>query len=349
MVDFALLSKLTEAFGVPSQEGEIAAMMSAEFKKCGYKVEADRFGNVIARSPKSGEHPVMIGAHMDEIGLMVKFVTDKGFLRFIKVGGIDDRVLPNQRVVIPTPTGKIYGVIGHKPPHVQKKGSERRAPEAKDLFIDIGAKNRKDAEKLGVRIGTPVGFDMPARKLANGLITAKALDDRVGCYGLIELAKRLKGEDVVLVGTAQEEVSMFAKGAALSAYHIQPRAFIALDTSVAGDHPEISEEDTGGVSLNKGPAIALVEAGAIGNVADQTILELIMNTARKAKISFQLEVIEGGATDAATVYSVRGGIPSIAIEVPTRYIHSNVSVCAEKDIEKTIDLLEKVVKAFPKK
>jgi len=348
MVDFALLSKLSEAFGVPSEEGEIAGLMAAEFKKCGYKVEIDRWGNVVAKSPKCREHPLMIGAHMDEIGLMVKFITDKGFLRFIKVGGIDDRVLPNQRVVIPTKDGKIYGVIGHKPPHVQKKGSERRAPEAKDLFIDIGAKNRKDAEKMGVRIGTPVGFDLPTRKLANGLITGKALDDRVGCYGLIELARSLKGENVVLVGTVQEEVSMFGKGAAISAYNLQPCAFIALDTSVAGDHPEISEEDTGGVSLNKGPTIALVEAGAIGNVADRVILEHFMSVARKAKIPFQLEVIEGGATDAGTVYNVRGGIPSIAIEIPTRYIHSNVGVCALKDIEKTIELMEKAVKTFPK-
>ena len=349
MVDFALLARLTEAFGVPSEEQEIAKIMQDEFKKRGWKAEIDRFGNVIARSPKCKTNPIMVAAHMDEIGLMVKFVTDKGFLRFIKVGGIDDRTLINQRVVIPTPNGKIYGVVGHKPPHVQKKGSERRAPEAKDLFIDVGAKSKKEAEKLGIRIGTPVGFDMPARKLTNGRITAKALDDRAGCYGLLVLAERLKNEDVVLVGSVQEEVSAFGKGAALSAYHLQPRAFIALDTAVAGDHPEISEEDTGGVSLDKGPVITLVEASAMGNVADRIIREMFMDTAKKAKIPVQLEVVEGGATDAASVYSVRGGIPSIAIGIPTRYIHSNVSVCAEKDIERTIDLMEKAVKAFPKK
>ncbi|VVB57638.1 Tetrahedral aminopeptidase [uncultured archaeon] len=349
MVDFPLLAKLSEAFGVPSEEHEIAALMVAEFKKRGYRTEIDRFGNVIAKSPKCKTSPVMVAAHMDEIGLMVKFITDKGFLRFIKVGGIDDRTLINQRVVIPTENGKIYGVIGHKPPHVQKKGSERRAPEAKDLFIDVGAKSKKEAEKMGIRIGTPVGFDMPARHLANGRITAKALDNRAGCYAMLQLAEVLKNEDVVLVGSTQEEVSAFGKGAALSAYHLQPRAFIALDTAVAGDHPEISEEDTGGVSLDKGPVITLVEASAMGNVADRILREHFMDTARKAKIAVQLEVVEGGATDAASVYSVRGGIPSIAIGIPTRYIHSNVSVCSGKDIAQTVTLMERALKTWPKK
>lgn len=348
MVDFALLAKLTEAFGVPSEEGEIAGLMVEEFKKRGWKSEIDRWGNVIAKSPKCRSNPLMIAAHMDEIGLMVKFVTDKGFLRFIKVGGIDNRILINQRVLIPSNGGKIYGVIGHKPPHVQKKGGENRAPEAKDLFIDIGAKSRKEVEKLGIRIGTPVGFDIPARKLVNGRVTAKALDDRAGCYGLLKLAEVLKNEDVVLVGSVQEEVSMFGKGAALSAYALQPKAFIALDTAIAGDHPEISEEDTGGIALDKGPVITLIEASAVGNVAERTLREHFINTAKKGKINVQLEVVEGGATDAASVYSVRGGIPSIAIGIPTRYIHSNVSVCSEKDIEKTLELMEKAAKTMPK-
>lgn len=349
MVDFKLLSRLTEAFGVPSEEREIAGLLVEEFAKVGYKAKLDAMGNVVAKSARAGSDPIMVAAHMDEIGLMVKFISDKGFLRFIKVGGIDDRTLINQRVVIPTPAGKIYGVVGHKPPHVQKKGSERRAPEAKDLFIDIGAKSRHEVEKMGIRIGTPVGFDISLRELAGGRITGKALDDRVGCYILLEAAKALKNSNVVFVGTVQEEVSMFGKGAAMSAYHLQPRAFIAVDTAVAGDHPETTEEDTGGVSVDKGPTLTLVEASAIGNVADRTLREHFMETARKARIPLQLEVVEGGATDATTVYNMRGGIPSIAIGVPTRYIHSNVGVCSTKDIEKTLALLVKAVQTMPKK
>ena len=348
MADLKLISSLTDAFGVPSQEGEIARMMEHHFREAGYRVEIDRLGNVIAKSRKCSKRPVMLAAHMDEIGLMVKFVTEKGFLKFIKMGGIDTRTLLNQRVLIKTEKGKIYGVIGHKPPHLQKKGGERMVPEAKDLFIDIGAKSGKEVEKLGIRIGTPIGFDMPMRKLENGRISAKALDDRVGCYCLLEIAKELKNEDVALVGTVQEEVSTFGKGAALLAYNIYPRAFIAIDVSIAGDHPEISEEEAGGVALEKGPVITLVEAGASGNVADRIICKKVVEAAHKAKIKYQLEVTEGGATDAATVYNVRGGIPSIAICVPARYIHSNVGVCSLKDIESTCRLLVMLAKGMQK-
>jgi len=147
---------------------------------------------------------------------------------------------------------------------------------------------------------------------------------------------------VVLVGTAQEEVSTFGKGAMIAAYNLEPSAFIAVDTSIAGDHPEMTEDEAL-VQLYKGPAICLVEAGGRGNVVDAQLKKLSIAVAKKAKIPCQLEVIEGGATDAASVYGERGGIPSIAICVPTRYIHSNVAVCAIEDIEKTIAYLVKVI------
>ncbi|MEM4633531.1 MAG: M42 family metallopeptidase [Candidatus Anstonellaceae archaeon] len=342
MANLSLLSKLTEAFGVPGNEGEVAKIMSEEFKKAGYKVEIDRFGNVIAYSPAAKKKPLMLGAHMDEIGMLVKFINEKGFIRFIKMGGIDNRVLVNQRVVIQTAKGPIYGVIGNKPPHMQKAEDMKVAIDNKNLFIDIGAKSRKEAEKMGVRIGDPIAFDMQTKILNKKLVTGKALDNRVGCYILIEIAKRIKNKNVVLVGTAQEEVSTFGKGAMVAAYNLEPSAFIAVDTSIAGDHPEMSEDEAL-IHLYKGPAICLVEAAGRGNVADSALREKSIEVAKKAKIPYQLEVIEGGATDAASVYGERGGIPSIAICVPTRYIHSNVAVCAIDDIEKTCNYLVKLV------
>lgn len=341
MVDIELLSKLAGAFGVPSEEGEIARIMSDEFRRIGYKVQMDRMGNVIARSPKCGNNPLMIGAHMDEIGLMVKFVNDQGFIRFVKLGGIDNRVLLNQRVVIQAEGKKIYGVIGNKPPHMQKAEEMKEAVDNKKLFIDIGAKNKKDALKMGIKIGQPICFDLDLKVLNERVVTGKALDDRVGCYAIIEAARKLKGKDIVFVGTAQEEVSTFGKGAAIAAYNLQPRAFIAVDTSIAGDHPEMSEDETL-VHINKGPALVLVEAGGHGNVADRKLRDDVLKIARGAKIACQIEVIEGGSTDAASVYNVRGGIPSIAIGVPSRYIHSNVSICGLDDIDATVKLVEKL-------
>ncbi len=341
MVDMQLFCKLTESFGVPGNESEIAKLMAIEFKKAGYKVETDRFGNVIARSPAAKKKPLMIGAHMDEIGLLVKYINEKGFIRFVKIGGIDNRVLVNQRVVIQTEGGAIYGVIGSKPPHMQKAEEMKNAIDNKNLFIDIGAKNKKDAEKMGVKIGDPIAFDLPTKILNRKLVTGKALDNRVGCYILLEIAKRLRNKNVVLVGTTQEEVSTFGKGAMIAAYNLEPSTFIAVDTSIAGDHPEMSEDESL-IHLFKGPALCLVEAGGRGNYADTKLRQTCISVAKKAKIPYQLEVIEGGATDAASVYGELGGIPSIAICVPTRYIHSNVAVCALEDIEKTANYVVKL-------
>jgi len=345
MIDTELLGKLSGAFGVPSEEGEIAKMMQSEFKKIRLKAEIDRFGNVVAYGRKAGKKPLMIGAHMDEIGLMVKYINEGGFIRFIKVGGIDNRVLLNQRVVIQAEGGRIYGVIGNKPPHMQKPEEMKEAVDNKRMFIDIGARSRKEAHKMGVKIGQPISFDLDMKVLNGKLVTGKAMDDRVGCYSLIEAAKELKNENVVFVGTTQEEVSTFGKGAMVAAYNLEPKAFIALDTSIAGDHPEMSEDESL-IHIGKGPCIVLVEAGARGNVADSQLRNDVLKICQKAKIPYQLEVIEGGATDAASVYGVKGGIPSIAVCVPSRYIHSNVSVCGLDDIDKTTKLIVAIGKGL---
>jgi len=347
--DIKEIAKYTDAFGIPAHEEEISALLKGRLEQAGYAVSFDMMGDVIARprtvSKKAkGAKPIVIAAHMDEIGLLVKYVTKNGFLRFAKIGGIDNRTLINQRVIVKTKKGKIYGVIGSKPPHVTKSSEMDKTIEAAALFIDVGAKSDKDARALGVQIGDPVCFDMELKPLANGMITGKAIDNRIGCFALVEIAKALKGENVVLVGTVQEEVSTFGKGAMISAYNLEPSCFIAVDTSVAGDHPEMKEED-GVVKLGAGPAITIVEASGRGNVADKKLAASTLEVARAKKIPHQVEVVEGGATDASSVYNMNGGIPSIAICIPSRYIHSNVSVCMLGDVKKTVDLTVGLVKS----
>lgn len=338
--DFDEIARFTEAFGIPAHEEEISELLKNRLSKIGYKVEYDMMGDVIAYSPgfDPKSKPIVIAAHMDEIGMLVKYVSKKGFLKFAKIGGIDNRMLPNQRVIIKTKKGKIFGVIGTKPPHVTKSSEMDKAYDAASMFIDIGAKSDKDARKMGVEIGDPISFEMDLAKLGDDFITGKALDDRVGCFALVEIAKKLKPKNVIIVGTVQEEVSTFGKGAMVSAWNLEPSCFIAVDTSVAGDHPEMREED-GVVCLGKGPAITIVEASGRGNVVDKRLASMVLDTAKKLKIPCQLEVVEGGATDASSVYNLKGGIPSVAICVPSRYIHSNVSVCSLADMKKTIDLV----------
>jgi len=340
-MDYNLMKQLSEVSGIPSEETKVANLMRAEFEKRGLKVKIDRFGNVLAYK-KITKDPLMLGAHMDEIGLIVKHIDDTGFIRFFKIGGIDDRTLVNQHILIKTNSGSVYGLIGSKPPHVMKTDETKKTIEYGSLFVDVGAKNKKEVEKMGIQVGTPMSFPTEFRRLGKNRMMGKALDNRIGCYVLIELAKNLP-DNVLLVGTTQEEISTFGKGAAIAAYHNDPSAFIAVDTCVAGDHPEVKIEDAP-IYLEKGPALVLFEWGGRGNIADKTLVLDFINVAKKNKIPFQLEAMEGGATDAASVYNLRGGIPSVAVCVPTRYIHSTVSLASEFDITKTIELLRAFLK-----
>ncbi len=340
-----LMEKLSNAFGPTGFEGDVSKIMESELKKSCHKVTIDRMGNVIGQMGKAERPEVMLGAHMDEIGLMVKSINEKGFLRFIKIGGIDDRVLPNQRVFVRTENGKtIEGVIGTKPPHMLKDEDMKKPIEYRQMFIDIGAKDRHDALDMGVQVGNPVCFNVSFTRLGNGLFTGKALDNRIGCHVMLEVAKRVKGE-FAFVGTVQEEVSTFGKGATVSAFKYYPRHFIAVDTAVAADHPECTEDEAI-VRLNEGPCISIVEAAGRGNFSDRKMVDWLVQTAKKHKIPYQLEVVEGGSTDAARVFNVREGIPSISVCVPTRYIHSGVGVASEKDVGNAIELLAAALKSM---
>jgi len=340
-MDYDLMGKLSEADGVSSEEGEVSGLMASFFKKAGLKTEIDNFGNVIAYK-SLGKNPLVLGAHMDEIGLMVKHIDEKGFIRFIKIGGIDDRTLINQQVTVRTRKGMLAGVIGSKPPHLLKDEERKAAVDAKSLFIDIGAKDQKEAFAMGVEIGNTVTFDTRFRRMGKKTFSGKAMDNRIGCYVLLQLAKGL-APNVVLIGTSQEEVATFGKGAKTASYRLDPRAFVAVDTSIAGDHPEMRPEEAP-VCLGKGPVLTLVEAGARGNVANKKLVQKVLDCAKKEKILIQVEVIDGGATDAASVYNLKGGIPSIAVCAPTRYIHSTVGVGHEDDVEAHVKLLRRLVK-----
>ncbi len=342
-MDYELMKRLSEVDGVSSQEGGISELMAKEFRKRGLTVEIDNFGNVIAYKSVS-KNPLILAAHMDEIGLMVKHVDKKGFVRFIKIGGIDDRTLVNQQVMLKTKKGLLPGVIGSKPPHVMKPEERKNTIEYGSLFIDVGAKDDKEANSMGIEIGNTITFTTKFTKLGKNRVSGKALDNRLGCYVLLQLAKDIP-KNVILLGSTQEEVSTFGKGAMIASYKLDPRVFIAVDTAVAGDHPEMKPQDAP-VDLGKGPTVVLVEAAARGNVAGAKLAKQILDIAKKSKIAVQLEVIEGGATDAASVHNLKGGIPSIGVCIPTRYIHSTVGVADIADIEKDIKLLKAISKSL---
>lgn len=337
-----LLKELCEAHGVPGKEEEVRSIVERElFKFC--DVEVDTMGNLIARRG-SGEKKVMLAAHMDEIGLMVKHIDDKGFLRFTTLGGFYDPTLLNQRVFVHTNKGRIRGVIGSKPPHLMEEKEREKPIKYKDMFIDVGAKSREDAQKIGVRVGDFITLERSFTQLGEGFITGKAFDNRLGCYALVEVARKVEGDfTLYAVGTAQEEVGL--KGARTSAYKINPDMAIVIDVTTTGDHPGVKEEESS-IKLGAGPVITIVDARGRGVITHPKVKDILIGAAEKHKIPYQVEVGEGGTTDATAIQLTREGVPSGVVSIPARYIHTPVSVASIEDVENCIKLLTRALEGL---
>ena len=340
------LEKLSNVHGVTGREQEVSKLMISMMKPHVDEIRLDKLENVIAmKKGKKVSPKVMIAAHMDEIGLMVKTITKQGFLQFAKMGGIDDRILLAQKVIIHTQKGPLLGIIGSKPPHIQKEEERKKIVTYDRLFIDVGAEDRKDANKMGVRVGDPVSFDIKYAKLTDDVVMGKAFDDRVGCAIMIEILKQLKSTDCTLyaVGTVQEEVGL--RGAATAAFGINPDVGIALDVTVAGDVPGVKEFEAS-VKMGKGPVLTVADHGLITH---PKVMRLLLDTAEENKIAYQLETGLPGATDAAKMSLTRQGVPSGTISVATRYIHSPAGILSLKDAENSAKLTAAVIEKIQKR
>ena len=339
-----LLERLCRAGGVSGFEDDVRDIMIEELKKAKCQISIDNLGNVIAKKGK-GKTRIMLAAHMDEVGLIVKHINKEGYISFVKIGGIDDRVLLNQRVKIRTRyhlKGSVTGVIGTRPYHLQKDKKEKEVIKHTDMFIDIGAKNKKEAEKR-VSIGDPVMFIPNFEALNKDLFCGKALDNRLGCYALIKIMQKLPklNAEVYAVGTVQEEVGL--KGARVAAYKINPDYSIALDVTLSGDTPQVKETESN-LKLGKGPAITILESSGRGVVTHPKMKDILVKTATKNKIPYQMDILEGGMTDAAIIYMTREGIPSGAVSIPIRYIHGPTGVFNVKDLNDSVKLVLKSLK-----
>lgn len=329
-----LMKKILDASGISGSEEEIAAIMREELAARCDEARIDPFGNVIARKGKGGPK-VMIAAHMDEIGLMVKHVSKEGFISFIKVGGIDDRVLLAQRVVIKAAAGDILGIIGTKPPHLQKEEEKAKPVKYEDMFIDAGFPSREAALRK-LEIGDPIVFEASAGVLGGDLMYGKAVDDRIGCYALIKLAERLAAPgEYYLVATTQEEVGL--KGARTSSFAIDPDYAIAIDVTMGGDTPAMRERESS-LKLGQGVAVTLIEASGRGVIVSAAMRRLLIDAAKRHKIAYQVDVIEGGMTDGAMIYMNRSGIPTAVLSIPTRYIHAPTGVFSMRDVDAAVEL-----------
>ena len=284
------------------------------------EVSRDNLGNVIAHIPGPGKK-LLLAAHMDEIGVMVTFIDDKGFLRFAPVGGLIPAHLPYKRVKFP---GGVVGVIGF---------SEKA--EIKNMYIDIGASSKEEAEKL-VSVGDMAEFETAFYKSADRVVSGK-LDDRVGCAALLKLAKKVKNPacDLFLAFTVQEEVGL--KGAGPAVFGTEPYMAIAVDVTGTGDTPDCEPM---AVSLGKGVASKVKDGRMIAAPEVRALLEKLC---RENNIPYQLEILSGGTTDAAVMQVTAGGVLTGALSVPTRYIHTSSETASLADIEALEQLLEKLV------
>lgn len=344
-MDIDLLKRISEAPGVSGFEGGVPEIIRKELEGQVNDVAKDTFGNLYA-TKGSGAQTLMIAAHTDEIGLIVKHVDAKGFIRFAKLGGVPDHILLGQRVFVHGAKKMLRGVIGCKAIHVMKDDEKKQLVTYDKMFIDTGA-DKVSLEKNGIGIGTPITLDRGLSELEGNLIVGKAMDDRAGCYMLLEALRRAKpASKVVAVFTVQEEVGL--RGATIGASRVKPAVGIAIDTTIAGDHPDINESEAP-VKVGGGVTVLVADGrrDSLGGglIANPKIREWIIATAEKAKIPYQLEILEGGTTDAAAMQITMEGVPSGVLSIPSRYVHSFSEVVSKKDLDNGIKLLVKLMES----
>ena len=336
-MDIKYLEKLTNANGISGYEREIAKIMEDKLRPTNNNIYYDNIGSLIVHKEGTGPK-VMLAAHLDEVGFLVKDIDDNGFIKFIPVGGWWNQVLLGQKVCINGQNKKIYGVIGSKPPHVLSMEQRKQPVEIKDMFIDVGVYSKKEVLELGINIGdmiTPVG-DLSIMNNED-FIMAKALDNRIGCYIVTKIMERLADQtlniDLYGVATVQEEIGL--RGAKTSSNLINPDIAIAIDTGIAGDTPGMTRDDSMS-KLGEGLQMIVMDRTTFGHVNLRKKLEEI---AKEKNIKYQLDFTPGGGTDAGEMHLTHDGALGISLSVATRYIHSHLSIINKKDVDNLIDLM----------
>jgi endoglucanase len=329
-----LLKRLTETPGTSGREEQVRALVVSELTPLVDEISVDALGNVIGVKRGSGTATVMLAAHMDEIGFLVKHIDAKGYLRVQPVGGHDPNVLVAQRVFVHTENhGALRGVLtaARKPIHLQRDHAEGSSTLA-DLFIDLGMS--ADEVKEQVEIGDFVTMDRTLEVVGDCVIS-KALDDRSGLFVMLETMRRIKHPSATIyaVATVQEEVGL--RGATTAAYGVAANVTIALDTTLAIEMPGSGEHEAV-TRLGEGVAIKIMDSG---HIANPKLVRHLRAIARREKIPFQMEVLPGGTTDAAAMQKAKSGATSATLSLPSRYVHTVNEMVHLRDIEADIDLL----------
>jgi len=342
---FKLLQRLSDAFGVAGFEDEVRDLIAELIEPYIDGLRVDTLGNLIATRKGRTDFKLMLDAHMDEIGLMVSYIEEDGYLRFALIGGWDERILPAQAVTILTREHeRVQGVIGTAPPHILKREERERPVKVEELFIDIGAGSRAEARRLGVRVGDPAVIHYPFTRLNERFVRGKALDDRAGCAVLIRVLEELRDEELgltlILNFAVGEELGL--RGARTAAYQIEPDLAIAVEGTIGADMPGVPKHKQP-VVLGRGPALTVADRSIIVN---RGLLAAIEQVAEEKEIPYQYKLPTYGGTDAGAIHLTKGGVRAAVISVPCRYIHSPLSVLRLDDFEATVRLLTEFVRSY---
>ena len=298
-------------------------------------------GNVIAvQKGKNSKAPkVALVSHLDQIGFIVFNIDALGFIRFRKIGGSVTRGIQGQHLQILTEKGPVVGVVGIKPGHITTSAEANTIPQIEEMYIDIGAKSREEAEAMGVRNGTPITYATAPVKLANGLIASPSVDDRAGCAAVIHIAKHFAKNHpkatIYYIGSVEEEIGL--RGAGTCLYDINADMAIAVDTFPAGYQPDVNMRDLF-YEVGKGAGLHVGEQGDRVMIQSQQVHRWLRRTAEVHGIPHQVGIMSGG-TDAMSLMQTRGGIPSCTIGIPRRYSHSPVEVFAPSDLENLVKIV----------
>jgi len=342
---FDFLNILTDTPSPSGFETPVQKLIRERLENIADDVRTDVHGNVISVINPGADLRVMLAGHCDEIGFMVQHVTDsppRGYVYFSAIGGIDPAIVAGQRVVIHSAKGPVNGVVGRKPIHMMEKEERGKPEKLHKLWIDIGAKDEKDALK-SIAIGDPITFDVGLRQLKNNLLAARGFDDRIGAFVVVETMKRLKGKklDVAVYGvsTVQEEIGL--RGARTSAFGIDPHVGIAVDVGFASDYPSADKKRIGDVKVGKGP---ILNRGANIN---PVVGRMLVDVAGAKKIPYQMTGSpRATGTDANVMQINRAGAATALVSVPNRYMHTPVEVVSKDDVDNCIKLLAEFCRAL---
>jgi len=329
------LKNLIEGHSPSGYENESAKIWKKRTSKFTDNIKVDIHGNVIGVINSGASPKIMLAGHIDEIGYMVRYIDENGYIFFSPIGGIDLHLLPGQRILIKGTKGNVFGVIGRKPIHLLETEEMKRVSKIDELWIDIGAKNKKEAENK-VSVGDPavpaVGFQV----LSGDRVIGRGFDDRAGAFVASEVLRILSEKKIKAsvygVATVQEEIGL--RGAVTSAYGIAPDIGIAIDVTFAADFPGSNKKKIGDVKIGQGPVISR------GPNINPAVFDLLVKTAKKEKIPYQIEASpRATGTDANVMQLTKDGVATALVSIPNRYMHSPVELIDLKDLENTVKLI----------